>query len=140
MVLSGAVVREPLRRIEVKLFRNAISERLADAGNKGNHNLSRLDLAYTAILHCALLALRVEGLRAKSVSGHHRYAIESLAGTMGTIPGDIDYFLELSRTRGQDIYEPAPVTDEEVKEALEAATELARNLDRWLEGRSIQTT
>jgi hypothetical protein len=138
LLLNGAAVSEPLREIEVTLFRNAIVERLADAKNKTNHNPSRLDNAYTAILDCALLSLRVEGLRTKAVQGHHRYIIESLAETMGIPAGDIDYFLDLSRTRGQDIYQPQPVTDEDAEEAIEAATELARKLDRWLEGRGIR--
>jgi hypothetical protein len=111
--------------------------RLADAHNESNHGPTRLEQAYSAILNCALLTLRVEGYRAKPGQGHHQLAIESLAETMGIENADVDYFLELARTRHDDIYEAVPITDADVEEAIEAATELAEKLDRWLEGRGL---
>jgi predicted RNase H-like nuclease (RuvC/YqgF family) len=111
---------------------------LEDARNTSNHNVTRLEQAYNAILNCAWLALRVEGYRPKSVPGHHQLVIESLAETMGIDNGDVDYFLELAGTRNRDLYDAMPITETDVAEAIEAAANLAEKLERWLDGRGVQ--
>jgi hypothetical protein len=91
MQSNGILVREPLRKSEIRQLRDGIAECLADAGNEQNHNPNRLTLAYTAILKCALLALRAIDLRMKPVRGHHVYAMESLGETLEVDSGRIDY-------------------------------------------------
>jgi hypothetical protein len=137
MISGRYIEREPLRGREVKQFRDRIADRLADANNTSNHGHTRLGLAYSAILDCALLLLRAHGYRLRSVRGHHEIAIEFLGEIMGVGPVDMDYYLELAHMRHDDLYEAAPVTDTEVEEAIEAATELAEKLDRWLNGRDL---
>ena len=56
---------------------------------------------------------------------------------MGVGNEDIDYFLDLSRTRGSDLYDAIPVTDTDVSEAIEAATSLAEKLASWLDARGV---
>lgn len=136
MELSGRLSRESLTSGELARFRESIKERLKDAGNEQNSNRTRLEQAYHAIFNCAWIALRVEGYRANSMPGHHRVVLESTAETMGIASEDIDYFLDLSRARGSDLYEAMPVPDSDVAEAIEAARELAEKLSVWLEGRA----
>jgi len=136
MELSGHVSREPLTSGEVARFRESIKERLEDANNTKNSNRTRLEQAYHAIFNCAWIALRVDGYRANSMLGHHRVVLESMAETMGTANKDIDYFLNLSRARGLDLYEAMPVSDSDVDDAIEAATKLAKRLNDWLEVRA----
>jgi len=118
-------------------LRDGIAECLADAVNEQNHNPNRLTLAYTAILKCALLALRALDLRMKPVRGHHIYAMESLGETLGTDSHEVDYLRELAQARHQEMYESRPVTDGEVEEAIETATALAHKLDTWLKARGL---
>lgn len=136
MELSGNVSREPLTSGEVARFQASIKERLEDANNTQNSNRTRLEQAYHVIFNCAWIALRVDGYRAKSMPGHHRVVLESMAETMGTDNRDIDYFLDLSRARGLDLYEAMPVPDSDVDDAIEAAKRLAEKLNDWLEVRA----
>jgi hypothetical protein len=136
MELSGHISREPLTSGEVARFQDSIKERLGDAGNANNSNRTRLEQAYHAIFNCAWIALRVDGYRASSMPGHHRVVLESMAETMGTANEDIDYFLDLSRARGLDLYEAMPVSDSDVDDAIEAATKLVEKLNDWLEARA----
>ena len=136
MELSGHVSRESLTSGEVARFQESIKERLEDANNTKNSNRTRLEQAYHAIFNCAWIALRVDGFRASSMPGHHRVVLESMAETMGIANRDIDYFLNLSRARGLDLYEAMPVPDSDVDDAIEAATELAEKLNDWLEVRA----
>jgi hypothetical protein len=131
------LVREPLRKSEIRQLRDGIAECLADAGNEQNHNPNQLTLAYTAILKCALLALRAIDLRMKPVRGHHVYAMESLRETLGTDSQDVDYLRDLAQARHQEIYGARPVTDGEVEEAIETATALTQKLDTWLKARGL---
>ena len=61
MLMRGEIVSEPLSTGEVERFKDAIKMRLEDANKTVNHNLTRLESAYHAVLNCALLALRIEG-------------------------------------------------------------------------------
>ena len=137
MLLNNEISREPPTSGEVPRFRESIKNRLEDANNTSNHNQTRLEQAYYAIFNCAWIALRVDGYRANSGRGHHRVVLESLEHTMGADNKDIDYFLDLSRTRGSDLYDAIPVTDTDVSEAIEAATSLAEKLASWLDARGV---
>ena len=137
MLLRDEIRREALSSGEVERFKRSIRERLTDAGNETNSNRTRLESAYHAIINCALIALRVEGYRARSVQGHHRVLLESLADSLGTRTVDIDFFLDLATTRGNDIYDARPVTDGDVADAIEAATELESRLLVWLGARRV---
>lgn len=134
--MSRHVSRESLTSGEVARFQESIKERLEDASNTQNSNRTRLEQAYHAIFNCAWIALRVDGYRANSMPGHHRVVLESMAETMGTANEEIDYFLNLSRARGLDLYEAMPVTNSDVDDAIEAATILAKKLNDWLEARA----
>ena len=132
MELSGELAREALTSGEVARHLESIKERLQAANLEDNPNRTRLEQAYYATLNCARIALRVEGYRIKSPRRRHQVALETLIETMGTDSEDIDYFLSLSRERHDDIYDAAPVTNSDVSDAIEAATNLAEKLHAWL--------
>ena len=135
LVPSGALEREGLTTGEVQRFQKSIQDRIADASNAENSNSTRMELAYHAVLECAILALRVDGFRLKSVRGHHQIALETLSETIGTTTEVIDYFLELSSLRGAVLCEAAPVSDSDVEDAIAAAIELADKLTGWIKFR-----
>jgi len=137
MLMRGEIVSEPLSSGEVERFRDAISMRLEDAGKTVNHNLTRLESAYHAVLNCALLALRIDGYRVAKGPRHHTVALESLADTLGVDSKKIDYFLDLSRTRSLNLYEARPITDGDVAGAVIEAEELASMLEPWLKTRGF---
>ncbi len=134
--LSGELSREALTTGEVVRHMESIKERLQAANLEANPNRVRLEQAYNAIHICARTALRVEGYHITSSHRHHQVALETLIETMGIDNEDIDYFLSLSGERHDEIYDALPVTDSDVSDAIEAATELAEKLRAWLEVRA----
>ena len=104
MLLRDELRREPEAPGEIKRLLEAIDGRLADAGNEANHPETRLEQAYHAILNCALVGLRVNGLRPTDRRGHHVVALESLCDTLGTSVDRVDYFQTLRDLRNKDLY------------------------------------
>jgi hypothetical protein len=135
MVMREELAFEPLASGEVARCTAAIEEGLEDAGNTSNHPQTRLNLAYHAILGISLLALRVDGYRAKEGRGHHYNALNTLAETMGVPDDDIDYYQELRESRHHNIYDPKPVSASTAEEAISSAHDLKERLATWLEGR-----
>jgi len=135
LALNGAITQEAITSGEVTRFRDSIRDRLKDAANSEISSRTRLELAYYAILDCALLALRVEGYRTKSERGHHRVALQTLEETVGASSSDIDYYFELARIRSASLYGATPISESDAREALEAARELAEKVNAWVKFR-----
>lgn len=133
MLLRDELRREPATAGEVERLLTAIARRLEDAGNEANHPETRLEQAYHAILNCALVGLRTNGLRPTDRPGHHVVALESLIDTLG-IPHDrVDYYQTLRDLRNKDLYTGGiHVTVCQAEEAIEEAQALRSELERWL--------
>ena len=136
MLLRDELRQEPETPGEVKRLLEAIDRRLDDAGNEANHPETRLEQAYHAILNCALVGLRANGLRPTDRRGHHVVALESLSSTLG-IPDDrVDYFQMLRDLRNKDLYTGGiHVTVRQAEEAIGEAQALRSELEKWLEER-----
>ena len=95
-----------------------------------------MEQAYNAILNCALVGLRANGLRPTDGRGHHIVALESLCDTLGT-PGDrVDYFQTLRDLRNKDLYTGGiHVTVRQAEEAITEAQILRGDLVQWLSER-----
>ena len=133
MLLRDELRREPATPGEVERLLEAIDRRLKDAGNEANHPETRLEQAYLATLNCALVGLRVNGLRPTDRRGHHVVALESLSDTLGTPHDRVDYFQTLRDLRNKDLYTGGVhVTVHQAEEAIEEAQALRSELERWL--------
>jgi uncharacterized protein (UPF0332 family) len=142
MSLEEMILRDELRREaatpgEIQRLLSAATRRIEDATNPSIHPETRLEQAYHAILNCALTALRAEGLRAVNAAGKHRFALESLAETIGSGADLIAYFQRLRDLRHRGIYEGfLHVSERDAKEAVEEAKSLLSDLQAWLSARA----
>lgn len=93
----------------------------------------RLAIAYNACLGCATIALRATGYRMPGGAGHHYRTIQSLRFTIKPEPDIIISFEAISKKRAIVSYDSAgTITEAEVKEAVELASELRTLLMQWL--------
>ena len=133
MLLRDELRREPATPGEVQRIIQSIDRRLQDGGNETNHPETRLEQAYHAILNCALVGLRVSGLRPTDRPGHHIVALESLSDTLGIPDNRVDYFQTLRNLRNKDLYTGgAHVTIRQAEEAMAEAQALRSELEHWL--------
>ncbi|MGH8764962.1 MAG: HEPN domain-containing protein [Burkholderiales bacterium] len=108
---------------------------LKDATLASLSSVSRLDLAYRAIMQAALAAMLAKGYRpATSEPGHHQVLIQALTLTLG-IPGERVRVLDAYRkARNQSDYGGVPVSDavahECVAEANRLLTEVRKQIFR----------
>lgn len=115
----------------------AVADRdLKDARTPSLSQDWQLAIAYNAALQCATAALAACGYRAARES-HHYHIIQSLALTIGAdkrkVVNKLDQFRKKRNLMG---YERAGVvTAKEVKEMLELARGLRRELERWLKSK-----
>jgi len=129
MLLRGELERQDPAAGEVKHLLGAIERRLKDAANPTNSLETRLEQAYHAILNCALVALRTQGLRPTNALGKHVVALESLLHTLGVEPHRHEYCQALRDLRNREIYTGAVhVSDRDVAEAIKEATWLHERL------------
>jgi len=128
MVRLGELERLPLTVEEIPALLTTINRRIEDAANPTNHPETRLEQAYTAILNCALAALRAEGARPARGPRQHVHALESLRFTMGVEKERLAYYHTLRSLRHRGLYEG--FTDVSQSQAEEAVTEA-----RWLQDR-----
>jgi hypothetical protein len=136
LLFRGEVVREKLARGEEDRLLDAVTRRLEDAAHRELHPETRLDQAYHAILGCAIIGLRVHGLRLVDRPGHHVAAIESLAHTAQVARGRVDYFQTLRDLRNRDIYSgSAHISAEQADEAVAEARRLAADVALRLQER-----
>jgi len=99
--------------------------------------VTRLELAYHAILDAASIALRVEGYRPCRGDRHHQVTLESLADTLGIAGRDIDYCLDLARLRHNALYDALGTAQTDVEAAVAAALALSSRLEARLTGRGL---
>jgi hypothetical protein len=133
MVLRSELKREETLPEEVERLVDTIRRRLEDAGHQEIHPETRLEQAYHAILGCALVGLRVHGLRPTDRPGRHVVALESMIDTLGLSIDRIDYFQTLRALRNKDLYTGGcHISDAEAREAVEEARRLADEVRAWL--------
>ena len=108
----------------------AAQRNLADAQITGLSDESRFDLAYKAIMQCAMLALLRRGYRpATSVPGHHRTMIESLPMTLGLTEDLVLVLDALRRKRNLTDYSGDLIDPESLRECLLRARQLVAALE-----------
>lgn len=98
---------------------------LRDAKLASLSSISRLELAYRAIMQAALAAMLASGYRpATSEPGHHQLVLQALTSTLG-IPGERARVLDAYRkARNQSDYGGIPVSDAVAHECVAEAGRL----------------
>ena len=118
---------------EVQRLLGAIDRNLADAAVESISDEARFDLAYKAVMQCALLGLHACGFRpSTSQPGHHQTAIQSLELTLGVPSGECRVLDTLRRRRNANDYSGDVVTPEMVVECRKQAAGLLRRLNAFL--------
>jgi len=114
---------------EVQRLLGAIDRNLADAGVDSISDETRFDVAYKAVMQCALVAMLAAGYRpAMNEPGHHQTMIQSLPLTLG-VANDAWVVLDaLRRQRNANDYTGAPMTPDIVTECLGQAKALRKLL------------
>ena len=133
MAAQGQLERLSPHGGEVASLLHASTRRLKDAANPTIHAETRLEQAYTAILTCALTALRAEGYRPSRGARQHVRTLETLRFTLTLEDSRIDYYQTLRSMRHQALYEGLlDVSQSQVEEALQEAEWLLKRTQSWL--------
>ena len=114
---------------EVQRLLAAIDRNLVDAAVAAISDETRFDVAYKAVMQCALVAMLAAGYRpATSEPGHHQTMIQSLTLTLG-VANDVWVVLDaLRRQRNANDYTGQPITPDVVTECLAQARALRKTL------------
>ena len=115
--------------VEVQRLLAAIARNLTDASLDAISDETRFDVAYKAIMQCALVAMLSAGYRpATNEPGHHQTMIQSLPLTLG-VSNDVWVVLDaLRRQRNASDYTGHPITAATVTECLSQARSLQARL------------
>jgi hypothetical protein len=94
---------------------------------------NRFDVAYKAIMQCAMIALQANGYRTlTSRPGHHQTAIQSLPLTIGLAIEETVVLDALRKQRNLADYDGDPVPDSAAQSCLTCAGDLLSTLKAWL--------
>ena len=97
--------REAAQRLLQAAARNIADARIAEISGE-----TRFDVAYKAIMQCAMIALWANGYRTStSQPGHHQTAIHTLPKTIGLEQGTVIVLDALRKQRNINDYEGDPI-------------------------------
>lgn len=111
----------------------AVADRdLRDCRSKGLSADWKFNIAYNALLQAAAAALAAAGYRA-SRDAHHYRVLQSLGLTVGTSPATLQQVDAFRKKRNLVEYERVgAVSDQEVREIVEAAGAVRRQVEKWI--------
>ncbi len=120
-------------REEVARLLTAMRRNLKDARNAEISPESRFDIAYKAVMQCALVAMMANGYRpSTSEPGQHATVVQSLPTTIGLANERMVVLDQLRKKRNLSDYSGAGITEEEAAACVRAAEELASTVEKWL--------
>ena len=118
---------------EIRRLLASAEAALADAKRSENSAGTRFDMGYKAIMQCALAALMANGFRpSTSESGHQQTTIQTLPKTIGLEADKMRVLDSLRRARNLSDYEGEPVEDAKVRECVDRAGALLKDVRAWL--------
>jgi hypothetical protein len=103
-----------------------------DAKRKENSGPTRLEAAYDAILFCALALFAAAGYKVTANRGHHKIALEGLAGELElseAIHDEMELILEVRNTKYTGFIN---VHASDLSLALELAQKILNKSESWL--------
>lgn len=118
---------------EVQRLLKSAQTALADARRPQNSAATRFDVAYKAIMQCALAALMANGFRpSTSEPGHQQTTVQTLPKTIGIEADKMRVLDSFRRARNLSDYEGEAVEDAKVRECIEWAEDLLAEVRAWL--------
>lgn len=94
---------------------------------------SRFDIAYKAVMQCALIAMMANGFRpSTNEPGHHATVIQSLPKTIGLSDDRMIVLDNLRKKRNLSDYVGKDISEEEAAACARAAEDVAAVAEKWL--------
>jgi hypothetical protein len=132
----GKLKAHPVDEARVARLLEAADQAVRDAAVDGLSSLSRLDIAWRAIMQASLAALLANGYRpSTSEPGHHQMLVQALPKTLGMDPQRVQVLDAFRKMRNLVDYRGAPVSDSMAAECRAAAAQLIADVRGWLGGR-----
>lgn len=129
----GKVKPHNTSREEIARLMTAVRRNLKDARLEGNSAETRFDVAYKAVMQCALVALMGNGFRpSTNEPGHHATVIQSLPKTVGLSNDRVIVLDQLRKKRNLSDYTGEGISDEQASACVRAAEDLASTVEQWL--------
>lgn len=120
--------REEIARLLAAVRRNMKDARLTSISPE-----SRFDIAYKAVMQCALIAVMANGFRpSTSEPGHHATVIQSLPKTIGLSDERLIVLDQLRKKRNLSDYVGEGIGEEEAAACARAADDLVSIVEKWL--------
>lgn len=118
---------------EVSRLLSAARSSLADAAHEGISDASRFDMAYKAIMQCAMVGLLANGYRPSTTTpGHHQTMIQSLGLTMGVENKTWVVLDTLRKKRNQNDYSGDLIEHGALHNCIQHAHSLLAHTQAWL--------
>ena len=135
---NGWLIEHATSSEEIEDLFDAADRDLTDCMVSGLSSDWRLHIAYNAALLLATVALAASGYRTTRESHHYRL-IQSLAHTIGVDTTIIKRFDAFRKKRNISGYErTGMISDHEVGEMIELATQLRDDVVKWLQSKHPQ--
>ena len=111
----------------------AAARNIADARIEAVSEETRFDVAYKAIMQCAMVALWANRYRTStSQPGHHQTAIHTLSKTIGLGQSTVIVLDALRKQRNVNDYEGDPISEQSVIECIKQAEQLYQVVNNWI--------
>lgn len=118
---------------EIAKLMAAVWRNLKDAHVESLSPETRFDVAYKAVMQCALIAIMANGFRpSTNEPGHHATVIQSLPKTVG-LPNERMIVLDqLRKKRNLSDYSGVGIAEEVAAACVRVAEDLAFTVEGWL--------
>jgi hypothetical protein len=118
---------------EIVRLLSAAQRSVVDAGHEDLSDATRFDLAYKAIMQCAMIGLLANGYRPSTTTpGHHQTMIQSLGMTLG-VDNKVWVVLDtLRKKRNQSDYSGDLIEPAAVQSSMQHAQSLLAHTRNWL--------
>jgi hypothetical protein len=122
-----------LNRLSVQEYLMAAIQKRKDADVAGISGPTRLEAAYDAILFSAFAVFSVQSYRVSAGMGHHKIALEGLAGSLGLNQSDLDEMEQLLEIRNAKYDGFHEVSEVDLHDALAISDRTLNAVEAWLQ-------
>lgn len=133
LLTDRCVAPEPAGKQELDDLRAMISVNLQDARVRNLSSQGRFEFAYNAARLLATMLVRASGFRVTSRAGHHYFTFQALRAVDSCFAKTAVYLDSARDRRNEFSYDsPAPVSDTDADELLDAAEQFGRDVEKWI--------